>query len=158
MGIDRVEIMWIGIDSDGKWSGGIWFGWDLIRVGNDRVGFDLGGNWSGWELIGLELIRVGIDRVGFDLGGIWFGWEMIGWDLIWVGIDRVGIVRGLEMNDSQFGVYYSQRQVFRQLLKVNCSIYFVPLLSVTSKNLQKSLFKIVNMTCFNSDNSLLEIK
>ena len=62
VGINQVWIMWMGIDSGGKWSGGNWFGWGLI----------------GWDLIRVEIVRVGNDRVGFDLdgkwlGGIWFG-------------------------------------------------------------------------------------
>ena len=47
VGIDQVEIMWIGTDS-----GGNCFGWKLI----------------GWDLIGWDLIWVGNDRVGIVRG------------------------------------------------------------------------------------------
>ena len=63
MGIDGVGIMWVGIDSVGKWLG-------VILVGFDQVGFDP---------VGIE--RAGIDRVGLDSGGVWFGLELIGWEL-----------------------------------------------------------------------------
>ena len=81
VGIDRVGIMWMGIDSGGKWSGGNWPGLDLIWVGFDSGGNCAGGIWFGWDLI-----RVGFYRVGFDSGrkwsgGIWFGLELIGWEL-----------------------------------------------------------------------------